>query len=310
LIHVNGMGWFGAMTAFALHRDRTEFTWDDTESAYQAWKASTGFVYPSGDPRSEHERGAWVRWVLNGDGPLGPEVADYACLAQWAWSHKRPPHGGKHPFAAAPSVPGLKLSAATAVAVNVQRVVEEARRRFEPQRIGHVPQDVPVVVARPNALTTNGTVWGWSRRVLLRFPAGVTNAQQPPGRRIALYGKVHRFALTYAYPVAGEPGLWWAGSSLVNEQYPYTRSELQLQDAYLRWRTDFAALFPGVKIVGTDPEILQGWRPKPHTGSEGRIIRTENQIIYPALWHSGVRWAPSLVEEVAQWARMRTLLST
>lgn len=302
------MGWFGAMTAFALAKDGIEFTWDDNDSAYQAWRASTGFVYPSGDERSERERATWHRWVIAGDGPLGKEVEHFATLAKWCWAHRRPPHEGKHLFAELPGVPGLKVSAATGVAVNVQRVVETARRRFEAQRLDGVPGGKLVVVAHPNALTTAGSVWGWSRRVRLRFPLGVTDPFYRD--RVALYGKVNRFALTYAYPIGADPGYWWAGSSLVNEKYSYTRSPLQLQDAYDRYRADFAKLFPGVRVVGTDPDILQGWRPKPHKGDLGQLLYEPGRVYYPALWHSGVRWAPSLVEEVTEWARTRTLSST
>lgn len=295
MIHIEGMGWFGSITALALERAEVPFTWHDSGAAHTAWKASTGIVYPAGDERSELNRHRWQRWVLDGWLPNGS-----AKMVQYQFAHKKPPHEGAYEWRRLSS--GLGVAAHSAVAVAVQTIVTEARSRFEHSRLGAAPRGTPTIVAHGHE-RAKGWVWGWSRKVALANTGEAVLA--------AYYGKRHRFDLTYLYPVADEPGWWYAGSALVNERKPRERTATELTAEWMRWCEAKEALFPALKVLRVQP-MVQGWRPKPASTDDGQLIIDEQPIpgggplvprlVYPALWHSGVRWAPTLVEQATSWA--------
>lgn len=291
MIHIEGMGWFGSITALALERVGVPFTWSDIDSPQQAWRASTGIVYPAGDERSEENRARWRRWVMD---QWLPE--DTAKLVQYVFAHKKPPHDGRYAVEAYHGYSKAGLASARAVAVNVQALVTEARSRFAASRVAVTPADGPLVVAHGHA-RKGAWVWGWSRKVALATP--------PDAIRSAYYGKRHRFDLTYAYPVAGEDGWWYAGSALVTEKTPRVRNRNELANEWHRWLDAQAELFPYLKVTRTQP-FVQGWRPKPIAGDKGELVMDEAGsrpvLTFPALWHSGVRWAPLLVEQAVAWS--------
>lgn len=298
MIVIEGMGWFGAMTALAFEREGIPFWWYDPDFPFNAWEASTGIVYPAGDDRSERNRQAWFRWML--EGWLPPYTTRRVA---YGYAHKSPPHEGRYQ----PNLDlgWLRVSPLSAVAVGVQALVHEARRRFASRRLAG-PSDrdqlgSPRVIAWTPPGVRIGWVWGWSRQVALFLPPELARLY---GTNLSLYGKVNRWALTYAYPVGDKPDWWWAGSSLVNEKRPRLRSEEELRTCYKRWAVDFSELFPGVEVrAGREQEIQQGWRPKPPKMDAGYPRVDEQLFVYPALWHSGVRWAPELVEGCISWAR-------
>lgn len=287
-IHIEGMGWFGAATALALERAGLSFTWSDADHWAQAWKASTGLVYPAGDDRSEANRHRWIRWVLEDSWvPNGT-----AKLCAYAFAHLKPPHEGRYETE---RWQGLRMGASMAVCVNAAAIVHEARSRFADRRDQAPDPRARTIIAHSGARRV-GWVWGWSRKV------SFTGYEHPAG--VALYGKRHRFDLTYAYPVPDEPGWWWAGSALVNERRPRQREAVELQAQWVRWDEARRVLFPQMVVNRTQP-IQQGWRPKPATGDDGMLLVTRERLQFPALWHSGVRWAPELIEGAVRWAATR-----
>lgn len=292
MIHIEGMGWFGSITALALERAGIPFTWHDTDNGHTSWKASTGMVYPAGDERTEINRGKWVRWVLDQWLPDGS-----AKMCQYVFAHKKPPHDGEYETTPYHDYHRATLAGVAAVSVNVQRIVTEARSRFADGRLDRAPLGEPRIVAHGGARAA-AWVWGWSRKVALETPHDAVRA--------AYYGKRHRFDLTYAYPVADEDGWWYAGSALVTEKTRRTRDRDELNVEWKRWMEASSELFPYLKVVRTQP-FVQGWRPKPKPGDKGLMDYEDwangtPVIVFPALWHSGVRWAPQLVEQATAWA--------
>lgn len=288
-VHIEGMGWFGSITALALERAGVPFTWHDTDAQHTAWKASTGFVYPAGDDRTELNRMKWYRWVTDQWLPEG-----VAKICDYQYAHKNPPHDAPY-TGHLDRESGLRQSSQQAVCVNVQAIVTEARSRFAEQRRDHVPSG-PRIVAHGGE-RAKGWVWGWSRKVALKTPSRQVVA--------AYYGKRHRFDLTYAYPVPDEEGWWYAGSALVNEKRPRERSLTELTAEWQRWLEAKAILFPALEVIRVQP-FVQGWRPKPAKEDDGQLLINEGKVdptlVFPALWHSGVRWAPTLVEQATSWA--------
>lgn len=291
MIHIEGMGWLGSALAYSLHARGVRFTWSDTDVEHTAYRACTGIVYPAGDSRSTANLVRWAEWIRQRRLPRATVME-----ATYAYAHKRPPHGGI--YTPRVDLGWLRVANAPCVAVDAWAVVRGARVLFKDWRTEGPRKRDRLVRAHGHTERREGWVWGWSRPVRLTFPPEVTEAVLEPDR-LALYGKVHRFALTYAYPIPTTPWLWWAGSSLVNERTPRVRSAGERDDTWLRWLRDFTALFPGV-IPLTKGEMTQGWRPRPAPDDLGELTEDEHSLTFPPLWHSGVRWAPLLVDEAVE----------
>ena len=49
---------------------------------------------------------------------------------------------------------------------------------------------------------------------------------------------------------------------------------------------------------------MQGWRPKPAPDDNGAVAVADRDgrriITVPPLWHSGIRWAPSVARQVLE----------
>lgn len=280
-LHLEGMGWVGSVLATRLDAAGHPFTWSDTESPVRAWGASTGLVYPTGEPHSEEARDAWLGWHNDG------MFAGCTDIVRYWFSHKAHPHGLKvKPDC---DVGWLRRSPELAVQANVPRIVSLARSRFAERRVTHAPDGARVVVAHGWGPRTMSAVWGWSRQVRLSVPAEVATD--------GLYSmNLHRsrFEFTYAYAVPGRPGWHYAGSSMVRQREPRT---LDAGKHFARWVEAVAEVAPPVKIIEADPVIEQGWRPK------GEVLGWEpfveaGRLHVPPLYHSGVRWAPLVTDAV------------
>ncbi|UOW92989.1 oxidoreductase [Gordonia phage CaiB] len=280
-IHIEGMGWLGAVTALCLERQGIEFTWHDIDAPHVAWKASTGLVYPAGDERSTRDMKLWGSWYRSGVFPSGT-VEKVA----YVYGHKAPPHEGRYDTSRLS--PHLTLAHAPCYAVNAPEIVRFARRRFAAVQ---APDPGTGTLIRAHAgRRLDVQMWGWNVPVRLKLPTPLADADIRP----AIYGRrVRRIA--YAYPIPGTDQ-WWGGSTLIRQSKP---RELDVMKHVQRWLTDFTALFPevGVEIAA---EPMQGWRPRPaenDTSNMPRWARGDRPTIeYPPLWHSGIRWSPAVLQ--------------
>lgn len=283
MIHLEGMGVLGALTALRLADADIEFTWHDPESPHVAWKACTGMIYPAGDDWSTRNLTLWARWAEQGWLPAG--VLAPAC---YVYAHKNPPHEGRYRTAA---VGSLTMADTPAYTLNAPALVHAARSRFAQRRRDAAPPNARLVVAH-GYRRANSFMWGWSAKVQLHLSPALAALPHPP----ALYGRKVR-QLTYAYPVPGEPGRWWAGSSLVRQTA--TVRALDAAKHFRRWRRDLHEVYRGeVAVAAQTGPVLQGWRPRPVRDDRAPVPTAEpdGTIVYPALWHSGVRWAPLAVD--------------
>lgn len=292
MIHIEGMGWLGSAIAFRLDSIGVPFTWHDIDSPTQAWQACTGLVHPAGDMRSLRNLSLWetVRHVFPA-GTIEPAVYAHANL--------HPPHGSRHSYRA--DLGWVRLADAPCWAVDVPRIVWTARERFEHQRLGSAPADAHVIVAHGDTDRRGEWVWGWSADVVLSLPPDLADAAG--NTAVALYGRAHRFSLTYAHPAPGHPPsgshrFYRVGSALMNQ----TRPKILDVEAHLEaWVHHAARLFPEVSLRSMGHR-WHGWRPKPRPRDDGRPRLEERRLVMPPLWHSGVRWAPTLMHAAADWA--------
>lgn len=293
-VHIEGMGWLGAATAFTLHHHGIRFTWHDSREQHVAWRACPGMVHPAGDDRSTRNLGAWETYRHRF--PAGTVIK-----SAYTFTHKQPPHDGTYRPRA--DLGWLRIAPTPCYIVDVPTIVHAARAQFAHCRLTHAPRHAPRIIAHGNTARRDGWVWGWSAFVNLRLPDDLLDATD--GQPVALYGRQHRFATTYAYPAPHQPGWWTAGTSLMKQRHP---KQLDAKTAVNRWADHAATLYPKIEIV----DILsptQGWAPHPRHGDAPYGIRGAHEYVMPPLRQSGVRWAPDLTADAAQWATHITATS-
>ena len=291
MIHIEGMGWLGAATAHTLHAAGIDFTWNDTDAPHVAWRACTGAVFPAGDDRSITNLYRWAHYTT----VMPPGTVS---RATYAYAHKAPPHHGRYTIRA--DLGWVRVADAPCYAVDVPQIVIAARTRYAALRRPAAPHGAHVIAAHGHTTRRGSWVWGWSAPVQLAISDDLTALS--PDRPVILYGRAHRFAITYAYPIPSRPGWWWAGSSLMNQR---TARNLDPEAHFTAWREHFAQLYPPVTILDRGPAI-PGWRPKPRTGDTGDVEVSGGRLTMPPLWHSGVRWAPTLLDKALMWATVAT----
>jgi hypothetical protein len=286
-LHLEGMGWFGAATAFALERVGVSFTWNDTDAEVRAWPASTGMVYPAGDERSARNLDLWWNWYESKLFPAG-----MVRPVSYVYTHKRPPHEGRY---RQDDLGPYRVGHRAGIAVDVPAIVTAARLRFVARRIDRARPGHRVLVTHGFGDRCGALRWGWSREVQLDVP----DALQALPNRAAFYSRRGRFQIVYAYVIPTRPGWWWAGSSLVAQAKDKPR-RLDAGKHFDRWLDAWRELWPGVPVIGVG-ELTQGWRPVPVEGDTGTL----DMRSVPPLWHSGVRWAPEIVDRLVEVERRR-----
>lgn len=277
-LHVEGMGVLGSVLARHLTASGRAFTWSDTDDPHAAWPASTGLVYPDGDPDAAADLATWAAWSA-----AGLFAPDELAPARFVYAQKTRPHGGRYPTLGLGEC-GLTMALADCWQVDPARLVGNVRTENAASRTQSTPGGATVV--RAHARIWRHT-WGWSAPVRLDT-ARLPDLGAPPafhGRRISVN--------VYAYPLLSRPGWWRAGSSLYDQRHPRPLDAAAHLD---RWRADWAARgFWAVPVVETG-EPVQGWRPRPAPDDPATVTRDpDGALRIPALWHSGVRRAPTVI---------------
>lgn len=277
MIHLEGMGILGCYIALRLEQDGLDFTWHDTSARICAWRASTGAIFPSGDPGDEWALGVW-RHHNTQDG-----FASWMEEAQYIYCQKHPPHGGR--YLSLDIGHGLHLAGPTSLHLAAPEWVEATRRRFAEECRNPEPGQ-EYVVTHGFGERLARFMWGWTVPITLRTVAvGLWREQRP-----CFYMRRGRFTMAYAYPIPGTDQ-WYAGSSLISQQVP---RPLTIDDKWRRWRGDFMDLAGGyVTGVARAGRPRVGWRPVPAAGDTEWVRRNaRGQLLVRPLWHSGIRQAP------------------
>lgn len=287
MIHIEGMGLLGSLTALNLAHRGIPFTWNDTDRPFVAWRASTGMVYPAGDNESQRGLAAWKGWITE---PWLPAGAAMEC--EYVYHHKNPPHEGK--YKAAYDLGDMRSApSGNAVAVRAPLLVEHARARFADCRVNQATEGQFVIRAHGFTERLSKVMWGWTVPVKLDLPPDVQAIAN--GRPVAFYSRRNRFQIVYAYPI-GDTGWHWSGSSLVGQKSPHT---LNVEKHYERWHEAWEHNFPRVPVIERS-ESIQGWRPRPADADTTAVQRTPTGLVYPPLWHSGIRWAPNVITQMLE----------
>jgi hypothetical protein len=285
VIHLEGMGGVGSLLARRLERERIPFTWNDTDAAVVAWKASAGAILPLGDEESSSAYTAWQQWLAEDE-----LLANMVTPAWFVYLSKHPPGNGKRVGVEARKrfTNGLTLSNVRSYHVDVQRLVESTRNRFARHR-RQLPEG-RVLVTHGFATATRYR-WGWTA-ILEGMPV-------VPLRRPALYlrqGQLLRFVFPY-----GRGTTWMAGAGSVVQPKPRV---LEAEDKVERWCKAVEPWFVASKVL----QINTGWRPErpepaaaPMLLSDLLISGTSGRTYIRPQSGSGIRLFPHIWEAVKEW---------
>lgn len=276
-LHIEGMGIVGCLLAQKFLRMDQRFTWNDTETSINAWQASTGCIYPSGD---YFDMACYEDWRKGFFGKL-PELQQ----ATYCFLSKHPPHGGKYKFS---RVGVFGVAEIPSFHLNAQRFVQRMRKEQAGLRRNYAPGDARVIVAHGFSERCDHYLWGWTVKVRL---AAMLETKQ----RLALYMRVGRYKLAYAYPVSCESGWYYAGSSLIHQR---VAKELEVWPKFNRWKEHVACY--GIKVLETANEFQQGWRPVAAEGDDQLVRTMDKRWVLKPLWSSGIRHAPGIIRAVLE----------
>ena len=300
-VHLEGMGVLGSLLALCLERAKVNFTWHDTEEDVTAWRASTGCVYPvlRADSKSARGYSAWRNWW--GVNLVPPRWHCVELAVPW-FNGKTAPHQGGYEPCLEMKPGNMKCDPKVqSLHVNAQRLVPLARNMFKARRLpGKSSRAHHYVVAHGFGKRLDHYFWGWALPVKLEFRREFMLSH--PAYRPSFYTRYKRFEMAYAYPIPGTE-LWYAGSSLIHQN---TAKPLDAEKHYARWLGIFTRLTGGGIQVRAAGDYLQGWRPAgAKTASEKAakdnqllVVRRGRVLEVPPLYHSGVRHAPLVVEQV------------
>jgi hypothetical protein len=263
--HVSGVGALGAFVLWELHGRGIPFTWDDCESAYNAWETSTGGILPYADDDPVWYAQGYRYW--RDLAALAPGLAPYLePVVTWFASKGRPMGVGAQ-VAPVQLRNGLSVWRDDRLGwqLNVQSLVGATRAAFVRARVDADQAEVDPRVAQIRCWGVQDTTlafpaWGWA----LAMEVGPTPAGAP------LWSSAPRVCLRFAsrkrylQPVSGYPTWWWAGSDRVYQRQPTALDEGALQAKVEAFVTQAAEVWGEVVTVtvGSGP-AGQGWRPTP-----------------------------------------------
>jgi hypothetical protein len=279
VIHIQGMGWLGSVLALRLDQAGVPFTWNDKDSPICAWPVSTGLVYTAGDHLTMTNLKAWTGWADRRD-----IIGRNTTAASFVFSHKSPPHGGK--YSATAAFGDLHRAQAPCFAVDVASVVVQTRTKYFDRWTDGPRRGDRLVIAHGFGARLGSLVWGWAA------PAKIAGLGGEP---VALYGKAHRFQTLYAVP---RGGIHRIGSTSLNQGLRPRPDADRAKRARDRWIGHFPTVFPGLELLDVG-EPQEGWRPHAALGDEGYVrVSHDGTVSLPPLWHSGIRWAPTVIDQV------------
>lgn len=287
-VHLEGFGLVGTMVAWHLYSKNVPFTWSDTHEHVRAWEASSGLIYPSGDPTDELAYRVWERWH-KGAAPWSHEPTMRLVTEEGAfwYASKNAPNGSTAPAKADIGI--LRLSSLPSYHLDVARFVLQTRRLFRSNERTYVPAGSVKIVAHGFNKRLHHYVWGWTADVALALDQRLVLLSE--GRRPCFYLRIGRFNFGYANPRPGSAMTWIAGSSHLPQPQP---KSYEIDGKFDRWLEFFRENTGGLVKVRQLSDAIDGWRPAPAEDDADALgfTRDDGVLYAPPLGGNGVRYAP------------------
>lgn len=293
-VHIQGMGLIGSMLAWTLYRSDVQFTWNDTHQKVKAWKASTGCVYPCGDPTEMEAYHQWRRWHEKG-APWEKKLDNITEEAAYWFITRKPPHDGDYKIIQ--DISPMRMGEFPTVQVNVQQLVKGTREFFAKQETepgGWDPRSTQLVKA--HGFTEERLThykWGWSAKAEVHFSRKLIHASN--GWRICADLKRGMVSpLIYAYPMPGT-NLHYIGSSIIRQTTP---KKLHIPSKIDFWTTEVEELTEGLVSLVDVKEYREGWRPCGEPEDKKLVRRIGDALVVRPMQHSGVRLSPLVMSKI------------
>lgn len=256
-VHLEGMGVIGSLLAIRLEEEGVDFTWHDTHDRTTAWKASTGCVFPTGDPEDMRAVDGWLG-LLNSHSLLQEVLEPVFERGLWCYISKHPPHSGvKQGVEERDRIGPIRVSNALTYHFNSQRLVPMVRERYEDRERDHAPRNKRLIIATHGTFSAVRYTWGWSARVKVKMSRKLAQVQKEMALRPCIYLR-QGYQMNYLYPCPGTEW-WYAGTAAISQRTPKRRA---LPDLTV-WGETLKELTGGHVHLLRAPKrgVRQGWRP-------------------------------------------------
>lgn len=307
MIHVSGVGLLGSFLLRDLHARELPFTWDDCESRFTAWGASTGAVIPCENRDLELYAAGYRKW--RDDATKRPALQPFLEPVETIYVMKAPPQRVTRKWKPIvfgvnsiwrESLPGWQF--------DVGRFIESTRKLFAAER-----RPGPVSAERTircrgvmEASDSPVTVWGWRVPVNIKPKANCQVWSKNGLRPVIHFNDPDRsFERYYFHPLAGSPDVWWAGSEAVLQKRPQSlveRSKIGFANYLKTVERRFGDQLE-VKQLGP---LVEGWRAKPKLVhkrfyAKGLCRQVEPGVfVAMPLYKSGVQCGPLYSEVILE----------
>lgn len=284
-VHVLGAGLVGCILMRRLEVEEIDFTWMDPDydpevesPKFCAWKASTGCVYPSGNPtdKANYEKFEDSARRLG----MEYEVAEY-CFSQASIPHREK----SKELQVVSQEEQLKFLNKPSYHVNVQKFVEDTRHLYRRQFSKEMQLDSQIVHAHGfHTVETTDYRWGWHAKA---------KVNTPDNRRICFNLKEGRFVVGYLYPCPGTDE-YYLGTHFI---YQKEAKELEMKDKHLKMLDHIQSKVGAFADIEVDWDTLvTGWRPA-YKDSEELVISRNGELFLKPQMANGLRHHPEFMDE-------------
>lgn len=297
-VHIEGLGLLGSLTALTLYDMGIDFSWHDTEEEVQAWKASTGAVYPTGDEFDYRCFKEMIRIIKRRNTLMGKMLRQHGEVGRWCYTSTNPPHGGSDiGMESIAELADISVSNRYSIHMNNQKLVEAARTYFKDQRTEESDECATVQLVSHGFDDAVRFGWGWHTRVYAEISDELM--EHTSGHRPCIYLR-EGYQVMYLYPCP-TTDLYYLGTSnnIANEpkvrDEPYIIERLEKVHEHLRRKCG-----THVQLMGSAGKPTQGWRPYPAKGDEGPRVRVDDNgvVRIKPQKGSGLRHWPATQEEL------------
>lgn len=311
MIHVSGVGLLGSFVLHAAHRRGLRFTWDDTETIFNAWRASTGAVIPCEDEDQELYAQGYRKW--RDDATKRPELQQFLEPVETLYVMKNPPARVFRKWK--PEVVGenrVWRETLPGWQFDADGFVKATREQFKDRRSMASPASaifsgrwIRCRGVQERMDTGPITVWGWRVPVKIKPKQGGQIWASGEIRPVIHFNDPDRpFERYYFHPRANDPETWWAGSEAVLQKTPAPMMARAAQGFknYLETVEKRFGEHLEVFVLGG---ITEGWRAKPkrvHKALYGAATHCREAspgvFVATPLYKSGVQCGPLYADTI------------
>jgi len=286
-IYIQGFGIIGCLLAVRLEDLGVPFTWFDSDEKVQAFKASTGCCYPSGEAVDKANYERFPAEVLS-----HPWISKFTEVANYAFTQKSIPHDApRSGLQVVSDFNGCKLLNKPSYHINAQEFVAQTRARFADRNSPVAPQGAFVIHAHGfHAVRPTTYRWGWhaKAKVTILEPGLILD------KRTCFNLKEGRFNSSYLYPVPGSDE-YYLGTHFIFQRKAKDLNMEGKAEYILNHIQKVAGSVLEVEVV--PGSVVTGWRPAFEEEGPAYILEGGELFLRPQM-ANGWRHHLTLMDQV------------